>query len=63
MDGMASSGICTPGVIVKESFFLSITALRDFKVSSPIMPWKEVKPGRTKKVTGESLVRSVDALF
>jgi len=52
---MANSGTFTPGVIVKESFFLSITALRDFKVSSPIMPWKAFKPGRTKKVTGESL--------
>jgi len=52
---MARSGIFTPGVIVKDSFFLSIIALTDFKVSSSIMPRKAVKPGSTKTVTGESL--------
>lgn len=52
-DLLARRGIFIPGDITKQLFFLSTNAFRSLSVSSPMIPSKVSKPGRTKKVRVE----------
>lgn len=47
-DSFSSSGIFIPGLIIRSLFFLSMMASICLRVSSPIMPSKVFRPGRTR---------------